>query len=120
MRSLEYIILGNYATTGDGLLVALEILYLLKRETKISKVFNEFKPTPQLLVNVDVKDKSIINSLKCKKAITIANNIIKKKGRLLVRKSGTESKIRIMAETNDKKTLYKCVNIVKRSLINWN
>ena len=113
-----HIILGNYATTGDGLLVALEILYLLKRETKISKVFNEFKPTPQLLVNVDVKDKSIINSLKCKKAINIANNIIKKKGRLLVRKSGTESKIRIMAETNDKKTLYKCVNIVKRSLIN--
>ena len=111
-----HIILGNYATTGDGLLVALEILYLIKKGKKVSTLFNEFNPTPQLLFNLEVKDKSIIHSKKCKKAITYARNIIKNKGRLLVRKSGTESKIRIMAESQEKKILKKCIYIIKRSL----
>ena len=113
-----HIILGNYATTGDGLLVALEILYLIKKGTKVSKLLSEFAPTPQLLFNLEVKDKSIIHSNKCKKAITYAKNLIKNKGRLLVRKSGTESKIRIMAESQDKIILKKCINVVKRSLTN--
>ena len=59
-----HIILGNYATTGDGLLVALEILYLIKKGKKVSTLFNEFNPTPQLLFNLEVKDKSIIHSKK--------------------------------------------------------
>ena len=46
----------------------------------------------------------------------MANNLIKNRGRLLVRKSGTESKIRIMCESFDKRIINECMNIVKKSL----
>ncbi len=111
-----HIILGKFATTGDGLLVALEVLFAMRKGKKASEIFNVFKPTKQLLENVIVKDKSIIETLKCKTAIKEASKIIKKQGRILVRKSGTEPKIRIMAETNNRKLLLKCINIVKKSL----
>ena len=88
----------------------------MRKGKKASEIFNVFKPTKQLLENVVVKDKSIIDTLKCKTAIKKASKIIKNQGRILVRKSGTEPKIRIMAETNNRKLLLKCVNIVKRSL----
>ena len=105
-----HIILGNFATTGDGLLVALEILFSLRKGKKASELFSIFRPTPQVLENISVKDKSIISSKKCKFAIKKAEKIIFGKGRLLVRKSGTESKIRIMCESEDKillKQVYK-------------
>ena len=113
-----HIILGNFATTGDGLLVALEILFSMSNGLKASNLLSGFKPTPQVLQNVIVPDKSIINSKKCIKAIKVASKLISNKGRLLVRASGTESKIRIMAESDDKKIIYKCINIVKRSILN--
>ena len=111
-----HIILGKFATTGDGLLVALEILFSMRKGKKASELFKYFKPTPQLLENVEVKDKSIIDSVKCKKAIKNANNLIKYNGRMLVRKSGTESKIRIMCESENKTLLKKCINIVKKTI----
>ena len=111
-----HIILGNFATTGDGLLVALEILFSLRKGNKASELFKNFSPTPQLLENVEVKDKSIINSTKCKRAIKIAHNLVRDKGRMLVRKSGTEPKIRIMCESENKILLKKCINIVKKSI----
>jgi len=111
-----HIILGKFATTGDGLLVALEVLFSMRKGKKASELFNIFKPTPQILENIKVKDKSVINSKKCKLAIKYAYKLIKKQGRMLVRKSGTEPKIRIMGESDNKKLLYKCINIVKRSI----
>jgi len=111
-----HIILGKFATTGDGLLVALEVLFSMRKGKKASELFNIFKSTPQILENVNVKDKSIINSPKCKKAIKLASKLIKNQGRMLVRKSGTEPKIRIMAESDNKVLLSKCINIVKRSI----
>ncbi|MFL2892723.1 MAG: phosphoglucosamine mutase [Candidatus Pelagibacter sp.] len=111
-----HIILGNFATTGDGLLVALEILFSLRKGKKASELFSIFRPTPQILENISVKDKSIISSKKCKFAIKKAEKIIFGKGRLLVRKSGTESKIRIMCESEDKILLNKCIKIVSKSL----
>ena len=111
-----HIILGNFATTGDGLLVALEILFSLRKGKKASELFSIFRPTPQVLENISVKDKSIISSKKCKFAIKKAEKIIFGKGRLLVRKSGTESKIRIMCESKDKILLNKCIKIVSNSL----
>ena len=113
-----HIILGNFATTGDGLLVALEILFSMRNGLKASKILNEFSPIPQTLENVIVKDKNLINSQKCKTAIKNAYKLIKGKGRMLVRMSGTESKIRIMAESTDKKLIKKCISIVKRSIKN--
>ena len=112
-----HIILGKFATTGDGLLVALEILFSMRKGKKASEIFKNFIPTPQLLENVVVKDKSIINSIKCKNAIKKANNLLNSRGRMLVRKSGTEQVIRIMCETEDKTMLLKCINIIKKSII---
>tara|TARA_Y100000590_G_scaffold263929_1_gene296492 strand:+ start:4066 stop:5397 length:1332 start_codon:yes stop_codon:yes gene_type:complete len=112
-----HIILGKFATTGDGLLVALEILFSMRKGKRASELFNKFKPIPQLLENITVNNKLIVNSNKCKKAIKRAKKLIKGHGRMLVRKSGTESKIRIMGECENKALLYKCVNIVKKSII---
>ena len=111
-----HIILGKFATTGDGLLVALEVLFSLRKGKKASSLLNTFKPVPQVLENVIVKDKSIINKYKCKNAIKKTNKLMKKKGRILVRKSGTEPKIRIMAESNDKSLILKCIKIIKNSI----
>ena len=111
-----HIILGKFATTGDGLLVALEVLFSMRKGKKASKLLNTFIQTPQILENIIVKDKSIIKSAKCKKAIKQASNLIKDSGRMLVRKSGTEPKIRIMGESKNKILISKCINIVKRSI----
>ena len=111
-----HIILGKFATTGDGLLVGLEVLFSMRKGKKASDLFTKFEPTPQLLENVVVKDKSIIDTYKCKNAIKTASKIINNHGRMLVRKSGTESAIRIMCESENKSLILKCINIVKRSI----
>jgi len=111
-----HIILGKFATTGDGLLVALEILFSLRKGKKASKLFKVFKPVPQILENITVKDKNIINQSKTKTAINIANKLIKNQGRLLVRKSGTEPKIRIMGESYNKNLLKKCILMIKKTI----
>ncbi len=111
-----HIILGKFATTGDGLMVALEVLFSLRKGKKASQLLNVFEPLPQILENVTVIDKNIINKEKCKKAIKRANKLINEYGRLLVRKSGTEPKIRIMAESYNKNMILKCIKIIKSSL----
>ncbi|MEC7169286.1 MAG: phosphoglucosamine mutase [Pseudomonadota bacterium] len=111
-----HIILGKFATTGDGLLVALEVLFSLRKNKKASKLLNVFKPLPQVLQNVIVKNKEVINSLSCKMAIKKANSIMGTHGRILVRKSGTEPKIRIMAESNNRALISKCINLIKKSI----
>ena len=113
-----HIILGNFATTGDGLLVALEVLFSLRKKRKASKLLNVFKPVPQILENISVKNKNIILSLKCKKATREAKVLMGNNGRVLVRQSGTEQKIRIMAESHDMKLILKCINIIKKSILN--
>ena len=111
-----HIILGKFATTGDGLMVALEVLFSLRKGKKASQLLNVFNPLPQILENMMVKDKNVIKSLKCKKAIKKANKLMRRNGRLLIRKSGTEPKIRIMGESHNKKLILKCIKIIKRSI----
>ena len=111
-----HIILGKFATTGDGLLVALETLFALRKGKLASEIFKVYKPVPQRLLNLRVKDKKIINSSKCKRAIKLANEIIKNKGRLLVRPSGTEPKVRIMCESFNHTLINKCINLVKKTI----
>ena len=77
-------------------------------------MFKVYKSTPKLL-NINVKDKDI-NSGKCKKAIKLANKLIKNNGRLLVRPSGTEPKVRIMCESFNKNLIKKCINLVKKTI----
>ena len=111
-----HIILGKFATTGDGLLVALESLFALRKGKRASEFFENFKKTPQLLKNIEVKDKNIINKPEIKKSIRLASKLIKGSGRILVRKSGTEAKIRIMGESENKKLLVKCLNIILKKI----
>jgi len=111
-----HIILGKFATTGDGLLVALEILFSMRKGKKASELLNVFKPMPQILENITVRDKNILNKLSCRKAIKKANKLMRSNGRLLVRKSGTEPKIRIMGESYNKDLILKCIKIIRRSI----
>ena len=84
----------------------------MRKGKKASEFFQKFTKTPQLLKNIEVKDKNIINNSKIKSSIKLASKLIQGKGRILVRKSGTESKIRVMGESDNKALLFKCVNII--------
>ena len=111
-----HIILGKFATTGDGLLVALEALFAIRKGRKASSFFNKFKKTPQILKNIFVKDKSIIKNSEINKSIKKAEKLMNGLGRILVRESGTESKIRVMGESENKQLLDKCINIILRKI----
>ena len=111
-----HIILGKFATTGDGLLVALEVLFSLRKGKKASNFFDTFKKTPQILKNIEVKDKTIINSIDVKNSIKSAEKMMKGHGRILVRMSGTESKIRVMGESENTKLLQKCLKIISKKI----
>ncbi len=111
-----HIILGKFATTGDGLLVALEVLFALKKGKKASEFFKIFEKTPQILENINIKNNNVLKKPLVKKSIKIAEKLIKGKGRMLIRKSGTEPKVRIMAESNNLKLVEKCIRIVKKTI----
>jgi len=111
-----HIILGRFATTGDGLLVALETLFALRKGKLASEILKVYKPVPQKLLNIQVKDKKIINTPKCKKAIKLAKKLIRNEGRLLVRPSGTEPKVRIMCESFNQSLMIKCINLIKKTI----
>ena len=128
MNSLKYnlggeqsghIILGNLATTGDGLLVALEVLNSLKNNGKASKVFSVFKKVPQVLENIKVKNKNIVENKSLKARINHIDKSLKQEGRLLVRKSGTENLVRIMVESSDKKLIKDTLGEVKKLILNY-
>ena len=111
-----HIILGKFATTGDGLLVALEVIQALNKKVKASNFFNVFKKTPQILENIKIKNDDILTKLSVKKSIKLANNLIKGQGRILVRKSGTEPKIRVMGESTNRTLLKKCIGIITKTI----
>ena len=111
-----HIILGKFATTGDGLLVALEALFAIRKGRKASLFFNKFKKIPQVLESIEVKDRSIIKNSEVKKSIKIAEKLMKNQGRILVRESGTESKIRVMGESENKELLNKCMSIILKKI----
>jgi len=111
-----HIILGKFATTGDGLLVALEVIQALNDKIKASNLFNVFEKIPQILKNVKINDDTTLNKPSVKKSIKKANDLIRGQGRILVRKSGTEPKIRIMGESKNKVLLKKCIKIISRTI----
>jgi len=111
-----HIILGKFATTGDGLLVSLEIVKFLDKKTRASIFFNVFKKTPQILKNINYRNDKILNDKKVLKSIKLAKKLIEGQGRILVRKSGTEPKIRVMGESENKKLLNHCIKLIIKKL----
>jgi phosphoglucosamine mutase len=101
-----HIILGDYSTTGDGLIAALQVLAVIaERGEPASRVCRLFEPLPQTLLNVAVNNSvggDPLAAAAVKKAIASARDKLAGSGRLLIRPSGTEPLIRVMAEGEDK------------------
>ncbi|MGG4042383.1 phosphoglucosamine mutase [Bacillus smithii] len=117
-----HIIFLDYNTTGDGLLTGLQLVNIMKLTKKpLSELAAEMKKFPQKLVNVRVTDKhKALENEKVKKAIQEAEEEMKGNGRILVRPSGTEPLVRVMAEapTEEECNRYveKIVNVVKEEM----
>ena len=107
-----HLVLNDYSATGDGLVAALQILEILCWQKKpISEIANIFELVPQILRNVKYKNgDNPLENEKVQNAIKFAQNKLSDEGRILVRKSGTENLIRIMAEGKDKKVIEDIVN----------
>jgi phosphoglucosamine mutase len=94
-----HIVFSDFGTTGDGLVAALQILSIVKsKDTAASNVLNMFKPLPQILRNVKFNQGKPLENTNVIKAIQTAEQSLVNKGRLLVRLSGTEPLVRVMAE----------------------
>ncbi len=106
-----HVVMSDYGTTGDGLLAAMQVLSIIQKSgKKTSEVCNVFQSLPQILQNVRyAKEKRPLDDANVKAAINDAEQILSKTGRLLIRKSGTEPLIRVMAEGDDEKTIGKIV-----------
>ncbi|HEY6334799.1 MAG TPA: phosphoglucosamine mutase [Alphaproteobacteria bacterium] len=112
-----HIILADYTTTGDGLIAALQVLAaLVEGERPASETVRLFEPLPQLLKNVRFTDTSPLEQALVKKAIREAEAMLDGSGRLLIRKSGTEPLIRVMAEGEDNELVGRAVDEVVRAI----
>ena len=108
-----HIILSDYATTGDGLIAALQVLAaIVETGRRASEVCRVFEPVPQLLRNVRYGDGKPLESEKVQRAIAGAEKRLGEAGRLVIRNSGTEPVIRVMAETEDEALLKSVVDDV--------
>ncbi|MHB2267785.1 phosphoglucosamine mutase [Aliihoeflea sp. PC F10.4] len=106
-----HVVLTDFSTTGDGLVCALQVLACVKRAGKpVSEVCSKFEPVPQLLKNVRFSGASPLETEPVKQAIKDAESMLGKTGRLVIRPSGTEPLIRVMAEADDKAMVEKVVD----------
>ena len=112
-----HIILSDYTTTGDGLVAALQVLAVVQRSGQpVSQVCHRFDPLPQILKNVRYKAGKPLDDAKVKSAIASAEAKLNGQGRLLVRSSGTEPVIRVMAEGEDRALVEAMVDDIVAAL----
>jgi len=112
-----HIILSDYANTGDGFVAALQVLAMVQKVGKpVSEVCHRFEPLPQVLKNVRYKSGKPLDDAKVKSAISLAENKINGHGRLVIRPSGTEPVIRVMAEGDDRQLIETLVDDVVAAL----
>ena len=98
-----HIVLNDYVTTGDGLIAALQVLSVVADQRRpVSEVCRIFEPVPQLLRNVTVNGGSPLEADEVQSTIATAETRLGDSGRLLIRPSGTEPVIRVMAEGDDR------------------
>ena len=112
-----HIILSDYTTTGDGLLAALQVLAVVKKqEQPVSKVCHRFDPLPQILKNVRYSGGAPLENAEVKNAIASAQVRLGGSGRLIVRPSGTEPVVRVMGEGDDRGLVEEAVDGVIEAL----
>jgi phosphoglucosamine mutase len=114
-----HIIMTDHATTGDGLMAALQALSVLIKSGKpASQTFRAFEPVPQLLKNVRIRGdaKMVLKSTSLVSAIAAAERQLGQGGRVLVRKSGTEPVIRVLAEGDDRELVRKAIEQIVEAL----
>jgi phosphoglucosamine mutase len=108
-----HMILSDYATTGDGLVASLQVLAEIVRQNKpASEVLNQFEPVPQLLKNVRFSGGKPLEAAAVKRVIADAEAELNGTGRLVIRPSGTEPVIRVMAEGDDAAQVTRVVDAI--------
>jgi phosphoglucosamine mutase len=108
-----HIIMSDVSTTGDGLISALQVLAVLAQGSKpLSSVARQFEPAPQVLRNVRFSGGKPLETKQVKAAIAEAEARLNGTGRIVVRASGTEPLIRIMAEGDDERTIKDVVKAI--------
>ncbi|MCF3638382.1 phosphoglucosamine mutase, partial [Rhizobium sp. TRM95111] len=106
-----HIVLSDFGTTGDGLVAALQVLACVKRLGKpVSEVCRRFEPVPQVLKNVRISAGKPLEDAVVRQAIADAESELNGSGRLLIRPSGTEPLIRVMAEGDDRSQVERIVD----------
>jgi phosphoglucosamine mutase len=112
-----HIILSDYATTGDGLVAALQVLAVVKRQqAPVSEVCHRFEPLPQVLKNVRYRKGKPLEDATVKSVITGAQRRLDGHGRLVIRPSGTEPVIRVMGEGDDQHLVEEVVDEIVEAL----
>jgi phosphoglucosamine mutase len=108
-----HVILSDYATTGDGLVAALQVLAVIVSEQRsASEVTRVFEPLPQLLKNVRFNGGQPLDHSNVQTVIADAEKRLGNSGRLVIRKSGTEPLIRVMAEGEDEGLVHQLVDAI--------
>jgi phosphoglucosamine mutase len=108
-----HMILSDYATTGDGLVAALQVLAeLVRQDRPASEVLTQFEPVPQLLKNVRFAGGKPLEAPAVKRVIAEAEAELNGTGRLVIRPSGTEPVIRVMAEGDDEAQVTRVVDSI--------
>jgi phosphoglucosamine mutase len=112
-----HIILSDFATTGDGLLAALQVLAVIVTQGRsASDVCSVFTPLPQRLKNVRYNGISPLRDKRIQQAVAAAEAVLNGSGRLLIRESGTEPMIRVMAEAEDEVLVGKVVDELSETI----
>ncbi len=112
-----HIILSDFSTTGDGLIAALQVLAVLAEGRKpASEAAHLYEPLPQVLENVRFRKGSPLDDARVKSSIDAGNAKLGASGRILVRKSGTEPLIRVMAEGDDEKLVRAVVRQIAAAI----
>lgn len=112
-----HVILTDHATTGDGLMAALQVLAVVVESGKtMSQLGRQFETVPQILKNVRFTGASPLDTDAVKQAIREGEEMLKGSGRVLVRPSGTEPLIRVMAEGDDEKQVKAVVNQIAEAM----
>ena len=112
-----HIILSDFATTGDGLIAALQVLTVAREDgRKVSEICRAFEPYPQILKNVRFKNGAPLDAEDVKAAIKAGETKLNGTGRLVIRKSGTEPVIRVMAEGEDEELVDTVVGDIVTAL----